>query len=56
MHLLKKAPIVHLKADETPTKVSSKYIEFVNIFLPKLALEFPKHTKINDHAIELVDD
>ena len=42
--------------DEAPTKVSSKYANFANVFLPKLVVELLKHTKINDYTIKLMDD
>ena len=53
---LKKAQIAHLKAHEALFKVPSKYADFINVFLPKLAAEFSEPTKINNYAIELVDD
>ncbi len=53
---LRRAQIAHLKADEALTKVPSKYADFADVFSPKLAAELPKHTKINDYTIELVDD
>ncbi len=56
MHPLKRAQIAHLKADEAPTKVPSEYTDFADVFSPKLAAELSKHTRINDYAIELVDD
>ncbi len=56
MHPSRKAQIAHLKADEAPTEVPSKYADFADVFSPKLAAELPEHTGINDHAIELVDD
>ena len=56
IHPLKKAKIAHLKADEVSTKVSSKYTNFVDIFLPKLVVEFLKYMKINNHTIELVNN
>ncbi len=34
----------------------SEYTDFADVFSPKLAVELPKHMRINDHAIELVDD
>ena len=52
----KRVQIAYLKANEAPTKVPSKYADFANVFLPKLAAKLPKHTGINDYAIELVDD
>ncbi len=56
VHPSRRAQIAYLKADEAPTKVPCEYIDFSDIFLPKLAAELPEHTGINDHAIELVDD
>ncbi len=56
VNLLKRAQIVYLKVDEAFTKISSKYADFVDIFLSKLVIKIPKHTKINDHTIKLVDD
>ncbi len=48
--------IAYLKADEASTKVFCKYADFVDVLSPKLAIEFFKYTRINNHAIELVDD
>ncbi len=56
MHLSRRAQIAHLKADEALAKVPNKYAHFADVFLPKLAAKFPEHTRINNHAIELVDD
>ena len=42
-------------AEEAPTKVFVKYLDFANVFSPDLASELPKHSKINDHAIKLID-
>ncbi len=56
MHPSRKAQIAHLKVDKTPSEVSSKYVDFIDVFSSKLTAELPKHTGINDHAIELVDD
>ena len=56
MHPLKRAQIGHLKANEALTKIPSKYADFADVFSPKLAIELSKYTKINDHAIEFVDD
>ena len=43
-----------LIAEEAPTKVPAEYLDFADVFSPDLASELPKHTGINDHAIELV--
>ena len=53
---LKRAQIAHLKANEAFTKVLSKYTDFIDIFLPKLAIKLFEHTEINNHTIEFVDD
>ncbi len=56
VHPSKKAQIAHIKVDEALSKVPSKHADFIDIFSPKLAAELPEHTKINNHAIKLVDD
>ncbi len=56
MYPLKKAQIAHLKADEVPTKVPSKYADFIDVFSPKLAAKLLKYTEINDYAMKLVND
>ena len=52
---LKKPQIFGLIAKKAPTKVSTEYLDFANVFSPDLASELLEHTRINDHAIELVD-
>lgn len=54
MHLSKKVHIAHLKRNETPVEVSTKYAYFANVLFLKLVVKLPKHTRINDHIIELV--
>ncbi len=56
VHLSKKAQITNLKGDESHTKILSKYADFVDVFLPKLVVELPEYTRINNHILELVDD
>lgn len=46
-----KAQIVYVKGDEASIKVPNKYANFADVFSPKLVIELPKHTKINDHAV-----
>ena len=46
--------ISDLIAKKAPTKVPAEYSDFANIFSSDLASELPKHTRINDHAIDLV--
>ena len=52
----KRAQLAHLKADKVLTKVFSKYADFADVFSPKLAVELPEHTRINNHTIKLVDN
>ena len=47
--------IAGLIVEEASIKVFNKYVDFADIFFPNLASKHPKHTRINDHAIELVD-
>ena len=56
MHSSEKAQIAHLKADEAPNKILNKYANFTDIFLPKLAAKLLEYMRINNHAIELIDD
>lgn len=53
MHPSKKAQIAYLKVNETLSKVSNKYTEFVDVFLPKLAMELFEYMEINNFAIDL---
>ena len=48
-------PISGLITEEALTKVPAKYSDFADVFSPNLAFKLPKHTGINNHAIELVD-
>ncbi len=56
VHTSKKAQIAHLKTDKVITKVSSKYIDFADVFLLKLAAKLLERNEINNHAIELIAD
>ncbi len=56
MYPSRKAQIAHLKADQAFSKVPSEYVDFADVFSPKLTAEFPEHIEINNHAIELMDD
>ena len=56
VHPLKKAQIAQMKANKASSKVPSEYANFADVFSPKLAAELSEHTRINDHAIELVDN
>ncbi len=56
VHLSRTAQIAHLKANERLTEVPSEYADFADVFSLKLAAKLLEHTRINNHAIELVDD
>ena len=56
MHLLKKAQIAQLKEDKALTKVCSKYTDFIDIFLSRLAIELLKYIEINDYIIKFVNN
>ena len=36
--------------------IPTEYLDYINVFLPNSAAELPKHTGINDHPIDLIDD
>ena len=44
-----------LIAKKAPTKVSAEYLDFADVFFLNLTSELLEHTRINAHAIELVD-
>ena len=55
VHTSRKPQIAGLIAKEAPTKVPAKYLDFADVFLPNLAFKLPDHTRINEHAIKLID-
>ena len=55
VHLSRRPQIFGLIVKEAPTKVPAKYSDFADVFSPDLASELSEHTRINDHAIELVE-
>ncbi len=56
MHPSKSAQIAHLKTDKALSEVPNKYADFADVFLSKLAAELLEHIRINNHAMELIDD
>ncbi len=48
--------MAYLKTDKALTKVPSKYIDFVNVFSPKLVSKLSKYIGINNYTIKLGDD
>ena len=55
VHPFRRPQISDLIAEEAPTKVPAKYSDYADLFSLDLASKLPKHTEINDHAIELVE-
>ena len=56
IHPFRRMQIAVLVANEAPTSIPIEYSDFTDIFSPKLASKLSKYSKINDHAIELVDN
>ena len=54
VHLFQHAQIALLKAKKVT--ILSKYADYTDVFSPDSASELPKHTSINDHFINLIDD
>ena len=50
-----KPQISGLIIEEAPTQVLAKYLDFADVFFLDLVSKFPEHTRINNHAIKLVD-
>lgn len=55
VHLFRRAQITLWKVDEAPTIIFSEYLNFADIIFLKLAIELPKYTKINNHAINFIN-
>ena len=53
MHPFHRLQIAGLIAKEAPTKISTKYKDFADLFSPDLMSKLSEHTEINNHAIEL---
>ena len=55
IHPSRRPQISGLITKEAPTNVSVEYSDFADVFSSDLASKLPKHTGINNHAIDLVD-
>ena len=55
IHPSRKSQIAGLITKEAPTKVSAKYLDFADVFLPDLVSKLPKYTRINDQTIKLLN-
>ena len=56
IHPSHRPQIASLIVKKAPIKVFNKYADFADVFSLDLAFKFPKHIKINNYAIELVND
>ena len=54
VHPSRRPQVSGLIAEEASTKVPAEYSDFADVFSLDLTSELPKHSGINDHAIELV--
>ena len=54
IHLSRQAQVATLMSEETG--IPTEYSEFSNIFSSDSAAELSKHTRINDHSIDLLDN
>ena len=55
VHPAHRSQISGLIAEKALIKIPAKDLNFADIFSLNLAFELPEHTKINNHAIKLVD-
>ena len=55
VHPSRRSQKTSLIAVETPTKLPVEYADFADVFSPDLASKLPKHTGINNYAIEQVN-
>ena len=55
VHPFHRPQISGLIAEKAPTAVSTKYSDFVDVFIPNLTSKLPEHTRINYYAIKLVN-
>ena len=55
VHPFCRSYIAYLIVKEVFVKIFVKYANFVDLFSPNLAFKLSEHTKINNHAIKLVN-
>ena len=54
IHLSQRAQIALLKANETPTSVLFKYIDFADVVSKNIVAKLSEYTGINNHAINQI--
>ena len=55
VHPSRRPQVSGLIVEEALTKIPAEYSDFADVFPPDLVSKFSKHTRTNNHAIELVD-
>ena len=55
IHLSPTAQKAALQQDKAPTKILIEYSSYTDVFSLNLAMELPENTRINEHAIKLID-
>ena len=55
VHPSRRPQISGLIAKEAPTKIPAEYLDFMDVFFLDLTSKLSKYTRINNHAIKLVD-
>lgn len=56
VYFFRKAQKVSLKVDGAPITVLPEYSNFADVFSPELAIELPEYMRINNYAINLVNN
>ncbi len=56
IHPSQAAQIAALQWDKAPTEIPAEYSDYADVFLSDLAMELPENTRMNEHAIELVEE
>ena len=56
VHLFCRLHIANLIVEKAFTIVPNKYVDFVNVFFLDFVSKLFKHTEINNHSIELLDN
>ncbi len=55
IYVFQTAQIAAFQWDKVSTEILAKYSDYADIFSLGLAMELPKNTGMNKHAIELID-
>ncbi len=55
IHPSRTAQIAALQWNKASTKIPAKYFYYADVFSSDLSMELPENTRMNEHAIELID-